>query len=321
MRYIEAKVTFNHPDPELAGDLIAGVFFDFDLQGVVVEDPTLEPAEEWAEDAVARPAAHAVVGYLPEDEGLDRCRLQLDEEVGRLGNHIGLIYRFSYRRVDEEDWAESWKAFFWPQKIGERIVVKPSWRDYGPQPGEIVIEIDPGMAFGTGTHPTTALCVRLIEKWLAPGASFLDVGTGSGILMIAAAMLGAGRLCGGDRDGTAVRIAAENLRRNQVGGDRFQLAQGSLAGPFRGRFDIVCANILTPVILELLEDLPRVLKKGGSFICSGVIAENEALVVERMKATGFEIAEVLSQEGWVAIVGQYYIGSRLAGSRFTVKKR
>ncbi len=304
MRYIEARITFDCSEPETAADLIAGLFFDFDLQGVVVEDPGLEPAEPWAEDAVARPEAFAVIGYLPEDDHLDRNRLQLEQGVALLGNHLGLIYRFSYRAVDEQNWAESWKAFFWPQKVGERIVVKPSWRDYELQPGEIVLEIDPGMAFGTGTHPTTVLCLRLIEKWLQPGASFLDIGTGSGILMAAAAKLGAGRLYGGDCDGMAVRIAAENLCRNGVRRDRVSLAQGSLASAFRGDFDLVCANILTHVILELLEDLPRVIKKSGVFICSGVIAENKTLVAGRMKRQGFEVLEVLSKEGWVAIAGR-----------------
>jgi ribosomal protein L11 methyltransferase len=305
MPYIEARVTFDHPNPELAGDLIAAVFFDFDLQGVVVEDPGLEPEEEWAEDAVARPAAHAVVGYLPEDERLDGRRLRLEEEVGRLGNHIGLVYRISYRQVDEQNWAESWKAFFWPQKIGQRIVVKPSWRDYTAAPGEIVLELDPGMAFGTGTHPTTALCVQLIERYLNPGDSFLDIGTGSGILMLAAAKLGAGRLCGGDRDVTAVRIAAENLRRNEIDRRRVCLAQGSLAGPFKGRFDVVAANILTHVIIELLGDIPRLLKRSGLFICSGIIDQNRDLVTGKMRGIGFELVEVLQKEGWVAIAGRY----------------
>ena len=304
MKYIEAKVTFDHADPELAGDLVAGVFFDFDLQGVVVEDPDLEPGEDWAEDAAAKPAAHAVVGYLPEDERLDGRRMRLEDEIAGLGNHIGLLYRLSYRQVDEQDWAESWKAFFWPQKIGERIVVKPSWRDYDPRPGEIVIEIDPGMAFGTGTHPTTALCVRLIEAWLQKGDSFLDIGTGSGILLIAAAKAGALRLCGGDRDGLAVRIAAENLHRNGISADCAHLAQAALAGAFQGRFDVVAANILTHVILELLEDIPRLLKPGGIFICSGIIAENKSLVSSKMKALGFEILDVPEKEGWVAIAGR-----------------
>jgi ribosomal protein L11 methyltransferase len=304
MRYIEAKVTFDHPDPQLAGDLIAGVFFDFELQGVVVEDPQLEPEEEWAEDAVARPAAHAVIGYLPEDERLDSCRAVMEAEVARLGNHIGLIYRLSYREVDEQDWAESWKAFFWPQKIGERIVVKPSWRDYASRPGEMVLELDPGMAFGTGTHPTTALCVQLIERHLNPGDAFLDIGTGSGILLLAAAKLGAGRLCGGDRDEMAVRVAAENLRRNGIEGRRVCLAQGSLAAPFRGRFEVVAANILTHVIIELLADVARLLKPGGRFICSGIIDPNRDLIVAKMGDVGFEVIEIRQKEGWVALAGR-----------------
>jgi ribosomal protein L11 methyltransferase len=304
MKFIEANITFDHPDAELVSDLLSGVFFDFDLQGVVVEDPGLEPVEEWAEDAVAQPRTHAVIGYLPGDERLDRRRAQLEDEIARMGNHLGFVYRISYRQVDEQDWAESWKAFFWPQKIGERIVVKPSWRDYVARPDEIVIEIDPGMAFGTGTHPTTGLCVRLIEAGLKPGGSFLDIGTGSGILMVAAGKLGAGRLCGVDRDETAVRIAAENLGRNGIGADRFQLVQGSLTAPFQGRFDVVAANILTHVVLELLDDVPRVLKPGGIFICSGIIEENKNLVVGRMIAMDFEAMDVRRQDGWVAIAGR-----------------
>jgi len=304
MHYIEARVTFDHPDLLMAGDLIAAVFFDFDLQGVVVEDPGLEPEEEWAEDAVARPTAHAVVGYLPEDGRLDRRRSRLEEEVGRLGNHIGFVYRLSYRRVDDQNWAESWKAFFWPQKIGERIVVKPSWRDHTAGPGEIVLELDPGMAFGTGTHPTTALCIQLLETHLKKGDSFLDVGTGSGILMLAAARLGAGRLCGGDRDGTAVRIAAENLQRNGVDRRSVCLVQGSLAAAFKGRFDLIAANILTDVIIELLNDIPRVIQNKGLFICSGIIESNRDLVVGKMKNMDLDPVDVRQKEGWVAIAGR-----------------
>jgi ribosomal protein L11 methyltransferase len=304
MNYIEARVTFDCSDPQTASDLIAGIFLDFEIQGVVVEDPALEPEEEWAEDAVAKPAAHAVIGYLPEDERLDRRRLQLEEEVGRLGNHIGLVYRISYRQVDEQNWAESWKAFFWPQKIGERIVVKPSWRNYAPAPDDLVVELDPGMAFGTGTHPTTALCVQMIEGHLKRGDSFLDIGTGSGILMLAAARLGAGRLCGGDRDETAVRVAAENLRRNGIDPRRVCIVQGSLASAFKGRFDIVAANILTHVIVELLGDVTRLLKPGGLFICSGIIAQNQDLVAGKMVEMGMDPVEIRYMEGWVAMAGR-----------------
>ena len=240
MKYLEAKVTFDHPDPSLAADLVAGVFFDFELQGVVIEDPGLEPpADDWAEDAVARPARHAVSGYLPMDERLERrCKI-LEQALGETADRMGMVWRVSYRELDEQNWAESWKAFFWPQRIGRRIVVKPSWREFEPAPGDLVLDIDPGMAFGTGTHPTTSLCIELIEDHLAPGASLLDVGTGSGILMLAAAKLGAGRVCGGDRDELAVRIAAENLRRNGVPPETVSPGSGpagpSLPRPLRPR--------------------------------------------------------------------------------------
>jgi ribosomal protein L11 methyltransferase len=305
MKYIEAKVTFDHPDPALAADLVAGVFFDFELQGVVIEDPGLEPpADDWAEDAVARPTRNAVSGYLPLDERLDGRRVRLEEELGRTAARLGMSWRVAYRELDEQNWAESWKAFFWPQRIGRRIVVKPSWREFAPEPGDLVLDLDPGMAFGTGTHPTTSLCVELIEERLAPGDSVLDVGTGSGILLLAAARLGAGRVAGGDRDEIAVRIAAENLRRNGVPPETVVLAQGPLARPFRGRFDLVVANILTQVILELIADLPRVLKPAGVFICSGIIEENRGLVISRLIAAGFEILEARGREGWLAIAAR-----------------
>ena len=129
MKYIEAKVVFDHPDKELASDLVSDVFYDFGLQGVVVEDPDRDPVVDWAEDAIARPSHHAVIGYLPLNRSTEaRCQT-LEEKLARLKREIQLIYGVSYREIDEEDWVESWKAYFWPQKIGKNIVVKPTWRE------------------------------------------------------------------------------------------------------------------------------------------------------------------------------------------------
>jgi len=309
MNYLETKVTFDHPDPGTAADLVAGVFFEFELQGVVIEDPGLEPpADDGAEDAVARPTHHAVLGYLPMDERLERRCKSIEQGLSETADRTGLVWRIRYRELDEQNWAESWKAFFWPQRIGRRIVVKPSWREFAPERGDLVLDLDPGMAFGTGTHPTTALCIELIEDHLAPGDSLLDVGTGSGILMLAAAKLGAGRVAGGDRDELAVRIAAENLRRNEVRAESVCLAQGLLAQPFRGRFDLVVANILTQVILELIEDVPRLLEPEGIFLCSGIIEENRSLVLSRLMQSGFEIVDTRGREGWVAIAARWPAG-------------
>ncbi|MCK4985652.1 MAG: 50S ribosomal protein L11 methyltransferase, partial [Desulfobacterales bacterium] len=216
-----------------------------------------------------------------------------------------MLYRVSYKELDEEDWAEAWKTFFEPQKIGETIVVKPTWCEYKADPGDIVLELDPGMAFGTGTHPTTALCIRLIEDYLNLGDSFLDIGTGSGILMIAAARLGAGFVCGLDKNEMAVRIAARNLRLNGIAPQRFSVKVGNLVAGIEERYDLVVANILTQVIHNLLEDIEKILNDKAIFICSGILEKNENLVLARMKTIGFDILEVCIKDQWVAIAGRF----------------
>jgi ribosomal protein L11 methyltransferase len=303
MKWIEARVVFNHPDSQLAADLISAVFFDFGLQGVVVEDPGLEPAEDWAEDAIGRPAHYAVIGYLPQNrQGEQRCRI-LEDRLAQLQRHQDLVFRINYRLMDEQDWAESWKAFFWPQRISPRFVVKPTWREYEPDAGQLVIELDPGMAFGTGTHPTTSLCMAMLEKYLQPGDTFLDIGTGSGILMIAAAKLGAGRLCGIDKDEVAVAVAEKNLKLNGVPAQQFRLQAGNLVESVNEKYHFVVANILTYVILELLEDITRVLADGAVFVCSGIIDENQNLVKAAMH-NRFDLLAVDEKEQWVAIASR-----------------
>jgi len=304
MKWIEVKIVFEYPDKDLAVDLISDVFYEFGLQGVVVEDPRIEPEEGWPEDAVGRPDHHTVTGYFPDDNRIEeRCKI-LEEKLLQFKKAFDLIYRMSYKELDEEDWAHSWKAFFWPQNIGRNMVVKPTWRDYRADSGEMVIELDPGMAFGTGTHPTTTMCVAMIEAYLKRGDSFLDVGTGSGILLIAAAKLGAGKFYGIDNDQTAVEIAAENLKLNGFKTQRMRVICGDLVEGIRKKYDIVAANILSQVILDLLKDIKRVLKSGGVFICSGIVDKNEKQVVAAMKNIGFEILEISSQDEWVAIAGR-----------------
>jgi len=304
MKWIEAKVIFDYQDNAPAADLISDMFYEFGLQGVVVDDPNLETEEDWAEDAIGRPTQHAVTGYFHKDGQADaRCKT-LESKLARLKTQLGLFYRVSYKELDDQDWAHAWKAYFWPQKISSHMVVKPTWRDYQADHDEIVIELDPGMAFGTGTHPTTALCINMIERYLSPGDSFLDVGTGSGILMIAAAKLGAARLCGIDKDEVAVKIAAQNLELNHVDPQTFRLTSGNLVADIDESFTFVTANIFSHVILELLPDISRVLPDDGIFVCSGIIKENKQPVIAAMEKTGFQILETAVKEEWVAIVGR-----------------
>jgi len=304
MKWIEAKVIFDHQDDAPVADLISNLFYDFGLQGVVLDDPDLEPEEDWAEDAFSRPTMHAVIGYFHKDSQADeRCKT-LEEKLSRLKRQLNFSYRISYKELDEQDWAHAWKAYFWPQKISAHIVVKPTWRNYSAAGEDIVIELDPGMAFGTGTHPTTALCLSMTEKYLSTGDSFLDVGTGSGILMIAAAKLGAASLCGIDKDVLALEIAAENLLLNKVDPARFDLKAGNLVDNINESYNFITANIFSHVIIELLKDIKRVLTNGGTFVCSGIIEENKSAVISAMEATGFAILETAVQEEWAAIVGR-----------------
>jgi ribosomal protein L11 methyltransferase len=304
MKWIEAKVVFDAEDRRLAVELISNLFFQFDLQGVAEEDPTIEPTEDWAEDSIGRADQHAIVGYFPKDRQVKkRCKL-LEKRLALLKENAAILYQVSYQELAEEDWAEAWKSFYRPQKIGRKIVVKPTWCEYRADPDDIVLELDPGMAFGTGTHPTTALCINLVEDYLNRGDSFLDIGTGSGILMIAAALLGAGFVCGLDKDNVAIDVAAANLQLNELDPQYYSLSSGNLLEGVKEKYDFIVANIFTHVILELLNDLHRALAKGGIFVCSGMFEKNKNLVVTKMKDMGFEILEIREQEDWAAIAGR-----------------
>lgn len=303
MKWIAATVTFTSPDRELATDLVADIFYSLDLKGVVIDDPEMDPAQDWGEDALPPPAMPGVTGYFADTpDAAERCR-ELEAQLNRLAQRTGLEARVTYSRLDEEDWAEAWKEYFWPEKITGRIVVKPTWRDYPARPDEIILEIDPGMAFGTGTHATTALCIRQIETHLQPGHTVLDVGTGSGILMIAAAKLGAGAVCGVDNDPVAVTVAEKNLTVNRI--ERYRLFSGNLVDAVHERFDVVVANILAEVILVLLPQVASVLKTGGIFICSGIITARRDAVLAGLAENGFSIVEVLEKDGWVAIAARF----------------
>ena len=302
MNWIAAKIAFEAQDQALAFELIADIFFDLGLKGVMVDDPEMDPTQDWGEDAVRPPERPGVTGYFADTPNVAETCKALEAALKALENHTGIVSQATYTRIAEADWAEAWKEYFWPERITDTIVVKPTWRDYPADKGEIVIEIDPGMAFGTGTHPTTALCIRMIQAHLKADDTFLDVGTGSGILMIAAAKLGARKLYGVDSDSMAVTVAEKNLKVNHI--DHFRLFTGNLVNDVQGAFDVVVANILAEVILELLPAVSTVLAEKGVFICSGIITAKKEAVLAGLKERGLTVIDVLEKEGWVAIAAR-----------------
>ncbi len=243
--------------------------------------------------------------WLPENEALpltERIRGALDalrarDQEGALGPLC-----LSLDTIREEDWAENWKKYFKPFRVSEHLVVKPTWETWDKQPGDLIIELDPGMAFGTGTHETTALCIALIEKYYR-GGKLLDVGTGSGILAIAAALLGATDVLGVDIDPDAVRVARENVEKNGLEG-RVVIRQGDLLKGLRETFDFAAANILAPVICMLAGPLTSHLKPGGLFVCSGIIEESASEVESALLSAGYEILDSRRKGDWHAFAAR-----------------
>jgi len=304
MKWIEAKVIFEFENKELAADLISNVFHEFGRQGVVIETPEGFGGDDWADDAGALPEHDAVTGYFPEDQKAERRCRTLEERLKKLEAEIGITCHVYYSHIDEADWSESWKAYFWPEKVGAAIVIKPTWRQYETAEDEIVLEIDPGMAFGTGTHATTALCIELMETYLKKGDSFLDVGTGSGVLMVAAAKLGAKKMCGVDNDENAIDVAEKNLEQNRIERKTFRLLNSHLVDRVTERFDMVVANISTKAVIILIDDVKKVLTDNGIFICAGMIIEDKDSVITKIENQGFDILEIRTKEEWVAVAGK-----------------
>jgi ribosomal protein L11 methyltransferase len=205
-------------------------------------------------------------------------------------------------KVDESQWENNWKKYYKTTKIGNRIIVKPSWEQYEEKDNEIVVELDPGMAFGTGTHETTSLCIKALEKYVCEKHQVFDIGTGSGILAIAAAKLKADKVIGVDLDPVAVKVSLENVEINKV--DNIEILEGNLMDVVKGKADIIIANILADIIILLSEDVKKFLKPQGWFISSGIIKSKLELVSNHLIDLGFSIEEVNVDGEWCCIVAK-----------------
>jgi len=245
-------------------------------------------------------SANAVTGYLPVDERMENTLLSLKAALRALprAGVTGVPDDITIRFVAEEDWADAWKQYFKPQRIGGRFVVKPTWEPFTPDGDQLVIEIDPGMAFGTGLHATTRLCLRGLEAHVKAGDAVADVGTGSGILAVGAVLLGATRVEATDIDPLAVRIALENVALNRAE-DRITVVESD--SPPAGRFDVVVANILADVILGMAPTLLAATRPGGVLVASGIIDSRADDVIKGLAGVGFTDVEIATEQEWVAL--------------------
>lgn len=240
-------------------------------------------------------------GYLPISEDTQQQRRKIEEGLYYLGR-IKPLPEASFEEVENRDWTDAWKQHYRPIMVGRRLLVLPAWMK-SDNPDRIPLLLDPGMAFGTGTHPTTQLSLEAIESHLRPGFSVLDLGTGSGILAIAAAKLGAKQVLGLDTDSTAIAAAQENILRNEVD-SQIETRLGSLEScPAEINFDLIVANILTKILLELLEDgLAERVHPGSKLILSGILDHQVDSVISAYQSHGLELIQELAQDDWRALV-------------------
>ncbi len=303
MDWLEVSVHTNTPGADLVSAWLQG----FGVKGTQiidradVPDPDL-PSGYWElidralidampPDVVVKAWFEETADLLPLREGLKSLPALAGFDLGTLTLEIS--------QVQEKDWAEYWKRFYKPLRLGKCLVVRPSWEPYQALPGDLVIDLDPGMAFGTGTHESTALCVELIEKHYH-GGNVLDLGTGSGILAIAAAKLGARSVLAIDIDPLAVRTAQENINNNHLA-SVVSVRKGDLLQGIEGTFDFAAANILADVIIMLCVPLRRQLKPEAVFVCSGIIRQREDDVRAALVAAGYTPLDRLVKGEWVAL--------------------
>lgn len=284
-----------------AAEAAAEVMARYGYQGIAIEHGGI-PVDKLDDDELPPPAYLIVRAYLPVDDQTEEARQKLEAALGYLSMMLPMPQPV-YRTVAEEDWAEAWKAHYHPVRIGRRVLIRPAWVPLEIAPDDVEIALDPGMAFGTGTHPTTQLCLEALEARIQPGAQVLDLGCGSGILAIGAAKLGAHHVLGLDIDPVAVDVARANSASNGVA-DRVTIEQGSLENIITSarRFDLIVVNILARTIIQMCDEhLGQTVRPGGIAIFSGIIADQAADVEAALVRTGLTPIHRRQQGDWVAI--------------------
>ncbi|KAB3539093.1 50S ribosomal protein L11 methyltransferase [Alkaliphilus pronyensis] len=294
-----------------AVEAVSNILYDAGVTGVAIEDSKdylfIEQSEgdwDYVDESLFNNGFEGAIvkGYLPASADLvDKIELirQLVSLLPQYGLDIGLG-EVTTIEVSEEDWSSSWKQYYKPTKVSNKIVVKPTWENYIANKGELIIELDPGMAFGTGTHETTIMCINALEKHIKPSSVVYDIGCGSGILSIAAAKLGADRVIAVDLDSVAVEVTKKNICNNNVQ-EIVSVKHGNLMETVEGSADTIVANIIADIIVLLAKDVKEFLKDDGVFISSGIIIDKIDQVVEALEKADLKVININKMGEWAAI--------------------
>lgn len=302
MKWTEITITTSHE----ASESVSNFLLELGANGVIIDDESSQPPTNDDLSPIT-PACGGrgvtLITHFPTDDLVGTQIAKINTFLKEL-QAIGLETKpaqIEIKSINDEKWAESWKSAFSPQEIGRRFIVSPRWNKVTPSSEKIIIWLDPGMAFGTGYHPTTQLALRLLEEIISGGEEVADIGTGSGILAIAAAKLGANKIVATDIDKTVIPIAQENARINGVE-EKIEVIEGNAFESLSGRYDIIVVNILSKVILPIIPDCPKYLNANGLLILSGILEEEMPKIKSAAKLNGFHIIKILTKENWVGIL-------------------
>ena len=308
MKWAEFSIHTTHE----AVESIANILHEAGAGGVIIEEPEgiektwehLEIEKDFFPENFPKEEI-CIKAYYPVNSHLMETIEQIKLEINNL-----IIYQINIGKgsiliseVHEDDWATTWKQYYKPMKVSTKFLVVPAWEKIAPENNQLIIELDPGMAFGTGTHPTTVMCIESLEKVIKGNEEIIDVGCGTGVLSIAAAKLGAKNILALDLDDIALESAERNIILNNVQ-SMVKVQRNNLLNGINNKADIIVANILAEVILQFTSDVARVLKHNGIFITSGIIQTKEQIVKESLEKEGLMVIETLYKEEWVALIAK-----------------
>ncbi len=294
--YNQIKVTVKQEDADNATAIMTAMDF---FGGLMIEDFSDIDACPWDyvdEELLKKDkTVVSISGYMETNENV----LAVTEQLKIMLPQDAVVEVIS---VNEDDWANNWKKYYHPIRVGKNLVIKPSWIDYEKQENDIIVELDPGMAFGTGTHETTRMCMVHLEKYINENSRVLDVGCGSGILSITSLLIGAKEVTGVDIDPVAVKVAIENGEMNNFRAPQYNIKRGNLVDEAQGKYDVIVANIIADVIIAVCGDVKQFVADDGVFISSGIICDRKEDVKKAFAEQGYTVVEEIEEGEWVSFV-------------------
>lgn len=305
MNWLKIKVDYYSNKLEETKSKLINIFEEIGIKEIEVVDYFSDNILDYNINFKKESDIWSMIGYVVDNRF---AKLKLNIIVNKLKeyneNNDDFIYEIYTSACSDEDWKDEWKKYFHTVNITDNIVIKPSWDEYEKIDNELVIEIDPGMAFGTGTHETTALCVQFLEKYTKNKNNMLDIGCGSGILMLIGKMLGVEKVTGIDIDEKVENVVIENFEKNKIK-DNYKVIIGNLVDDINEKYDLVVSNILVDVLMELLENIEKILEVGAKIIFSGIIKEKEEEFLKKCSNYNLKLVERNEKNNWVSLVFEY----------------